>query len=256
VMLAEPPVDFVVHNSVFLVAHFHNVIIGAVVWGCFAGLTYWWPKAFGFMLDERLGKAALGCWVIGFYVAFIPLYVLGLEGMTRRMQHYDNPAFTPWLLVAGAGAALIAAGIALQIVQIVVSIRTRDARRDTTGDPWGGRTLEWSTTSPPPPYNFAVLPRIEGVDAYWGMKDKGWQRPHEGFEPIEVPKNSALGFALAFLMVGFGFGMVWHIWWMAAAAFAAIFIAIYLFTWSEDDEREMLVGEIAHFENDPAGHLA
>ena len=255
VMLAEPPVDFVVHNSVFLVAHFHNVIIGAVLFGIFAGLTYWWPKAFGFCLDERLGKAALWCWIIGFYVAFMPLYVLGLLGMTRRLQHYDDPTWQPWLLVAGAGALLIAVGIALQVAQIVVSVRTRDTRRDTTGDPWQGRTLEWSTTSPPPPYNFAVLPDVEGVDDFWRMKQSGWERPHDGFKPIDVPKNSALGFALAFLMVGFGFGMVWHIWWLAGASFAAIFVTMYLFAWNEDDERAMPVDEIAHLENNPAGHL-
>ena len=167
VLLAVPPADFVLHNSLFLVAHFHNVIIGGVLFGAFAGYTYWFPKAFGFRLHEGLGKAAFWCWIIGFYLAFMPLYVLGLMGMTRRMQHYDVPAWRPWLLIAAGGAAIILAGIILQIAQLVVSIRRREELRDETGDPWNGRSLEWATSSPPPAFNFAVLPRVEGRDAYW-----------------------------------------------------------------------------------------
>src|SRR6202158_3550612 len=170
VLLAVPPADFVLHNSLFLVAHFHNVIIGGVLFGAFAGYTYWFPKAFGFRLHEGLGKAAFWCWLIGFYVAFMPLYVLGLMGMTRRMQHYDVAAWRPWLLIAAGGAAIILAGIILQIAQLAVSIRRREALRDKTGDPWDGRSLEWATPSPPPAFNFAVLPRVEGVEQYWGMK--------------------------------------------------------------------------------------
>ena len=165
VLMAVPPADFVLHNSLFLVAHFHNVMIGGVLFGAFAGYNYWFPKAFGFKLDDRLGKAAFWCWFIGFYVAFGPLYVLGLMGATRRMQHTDNPLWTPWLLVAGVGAVIVMAGIGFQIAQLVVSIRNREQGRDLTGDPWNGRTLEWSTTSPPPFYNFAVMPDVEGIDA-------------------------------------------------------------------------------------------
>ena len=172
VLLAVPPADFVLHNSLFLVAHFHNVIIGGVLFGAFAGYTYWFPKAFGFRLHEGLGKAAFWCWFIGFYLAFMPLYVLGLMGMTRRMQHYDVPAWHPWLLVAAAGAAVILAGIVLQIAQLAVSIRQREQLRDVTGDPWNGRSLEWSTASPPPAFNFAVLPQVEGGDAYWRIKQR------------------------------------------------------------------------------------
>jgi len=172
VLLAVPPVDFVVHESLFQVAHFHNVIIGGVLFGAFAGYTYWFPKAFGFRLHEGLGKAAFWCWLIGFYMAFIPLYVLGLMGMTRRMQHYDVAEWHPWLLIAAGGAAVILAGIILQIAQLVVSIRRREELRDTIGDPWNGRSLEWSTPSPPPDFNFAVLPRIESGDAYWNIKQR------------------------------------------------------------------------------------
>ncbi|MEO8936141.1 MAG: cbb3-type cytochrome c oxidase subunit I, partial [Burkholderiaceae bacterium] len=170
VLLAVPPADFVLHNSLFLVAHFHNVIIGGVLFGAFAGYTYWFPKAFGFQLHEGIGKAAFWFWIVGFYVAFMPLYWLGLEGMTRRMQHYDVPEWRPWLLVAAAGALLITTGIALQIWQLVYSIRHREALRDVTGDLWDGRSLEWATPSPPPLFNFAVLPNVEGEETYWVVK--------------------------------------------------------------------------------------
>ena len=170
VLLAVPPADFVLHNSVFLVAHFHNVLIGGMLFGAFAGYTYWFPKAFGFRLHEGLGKAAFWFWIIGFYVAFMPLYGLGLMGMTRRLQHYDVAAWQPWLIVAALGTGLILVGIILQITQLVVSIRRRESLRDTTGDPWGGRTLEWATASPPPSFNFAILPQVESLDAYWWMK--------------------------------------------------------------------------------------
>src|ERR1700722_20152240 len=191
VLLAVPPADFVLHNSLFLVAHFHNVIIGGVLFGAFAGYTYWFPKAFGFSLDERLGKAAFWCWFVGFYLAFMPLYVLGFMGMTRRMQHYDVPAWHPWLLLAAAGAAVILTGIGLQIAQLVVSIRHREELRDLTGDPWNGRSLEWSTSSPPPAFNFAILPNVEGEDAYWSIKQRALQqagpRDEPEYEEIEMP---------------------------------------------------------------------
>jgi cytochrome o ubiquinol oxidase subunit 1 len=170
VLLALPPVDWQVHNSMFLVAHFHHVIIPGVLFGAIAGYNYWFPKAFGFKLDERWGKAAFWCWFIGFHLAFMPLYVTGLMGMTRRMQHYDVLAWRPWLLLAEVGAVVILAGIACQVIQLVVSIRDRQQLRDATGDPWNGRTLEWSTASPPPAWNFAVLPRVNAIDAFWSSK--------------------------------------------------------------------------------------
>ena len=221
VLLASPPADFLLHNSLFLVAHFHNVVIGGVLFGAMAGYNYWFPKAFGFTLDETLGKAVFWCWFIGFYLAFMPLYALGLMGATRRMEHYDNVEWQPLMLVAAAGAAVILLGIVLQIVQLVVSIRTRDQRRDLTGDPWNGRTLEWSTASPPPAFNFAILPRVHGEYAYLGMKEKSAdQLAAPDYEPIEVPRNSMIGFVLAFFAVVFGFAMIWHIWWMAIVGVA------------------------------------
>ena len=225
VLLAVPPVDFVVHGSVFQVAHFHNVIIGGVLFGIFAGYNYWFPKAFGFTLDERLGKASFWCWIIGFYLAFMPLYVLGLMGMTRRLQHISDPSWRPLLLVAEAGAIVIFLGILCQIAQLYVSIRTREQRRDLTGDPWNGRTLEWATASPPPAYNFAVLPRVEAIDAFCDMKRRGLPKDLATYEAIGMPRNNPLGFIIAFFAAVTGFALVWHIWWAVSLGLLAAAIA-------------------------------
>jgi len=234
VLLAVPPADFLLHNSLFLVAHFHNVIIGGVLFGGFAGYNYWFPKAFGFRLHEGLGKASFWCWIIGFYVAFMPLYVLGLMGMTRRMQHYDVPAWRPWLLIAAGGAAIILAGIILQIAQLFVSIRRRAELRDETGDPWDGRSLEWATSSPPPAFNFAVLPRVEGGDAYWRMKQRALAEPV--YSAIEMPRNSPTGFICAFFASVMGFALIWHIWWMVALAATGAYATFVIFAWRDRDE--------------------
>ena len=240
VLMAVPPADFVLHNSLFLVAHFHNVIIGGVLFGAFAGYTYWFPKAFGFRLHEGLGKASFWCWIIGFYVAFMPLYVLGLMGMTRRMQHYDVPAWHPWLLIAAGGAAIILAGIVLQIAQLVVSIRQREELRDETGDPWNGRSLEWTISSPPPSFNFAVFPGIEGEETYWGMKQRALERARLSDEPayadIEMPRNSPTGFVCAFFATIMGFALIWHIWWLVALAATGAFATFVIFAWRDDVE--------------------
>ena len=240
VLLAMPPVDFVLHNSLFLVAHFHHVLIGGMLFGAFAGYTYWFPKAFGFRLHEGLGKASFWCWIIGFYVAFMPLYVLGLMGMTRRMQHYDVAAWHPWLLIAAGGAAIILIGIILQIAQFVVSIRRREELRDETGDPWNGRSLEWATPSPPPAFNFAVLPNIKGEEAYWGMKQRALQQARLSEEPayaeIEMPRNSPTGFICAFFATIMGFALIWHIWWVVGLAALGAYATFVVFAWRDKDE--------------------
>jgi len=237
VLLAVPPVDFVVHESLFEVAHFHNVIIGGVLFGAFAGYTYWFPKAFGFRLHEGLGKAAFWCWLVGFYLAFMPLYVVGLMGMTRRMQHYDVPDWRPWLLIAAGGAVVILAGIILLIVQLGVSIHRREELRDVTGDPWNGRSLEWATPSPPPAFNFAALPRVEGGDAYWSMKQRAIQRAALNDEPvytdIEMPRNSPTGFICAFFATFMGFALIWHIWWIAILAVLGAYATFVVFAWRD-----------------------
>jgi cytochrome o ubiquinol oxidase subunit I len=253
VLLAVPPADFVLHNSLFLVAHFHNVIIGGVLFGAFAGYTYWFPKAFGFTLDERLGKAAFWCWLIGFYLAFMPLYALGLMGATRRMQHYADTGWQPLMVVALVGAVVILAGLVLTILQLVISIRTRERRRDLTGDPWDGRTLEWSTASPPPPWNFAQLPQVRGIDAYWDMKH-GRKEPtaapaERQLDPIYVPKSSAIGFVTAFFAVIMGFALIWHIWWMAVAGLAGIVLGALVHAWRVEREVEIPVETLAALEH-------
>jgi cytochrome o ubiquinol oxidase subunit I len=222
VMLAVPPADFVLHNSLFLVAHFHNVIIGGVVFGSFAGISYWFPKAFGFRLAPFWGKISFWCWVLGFWCAFTPLYVMGLMGVTRRLRHFDDPSLQIWTLIAAFGALLILCGIVSFLIQIYVSVRDREALRDVTGDPWDGRTLEWSTSSPPPVYNFAFTPIVHDNDAWWDMKQRGYARPLQGFKAIHMPSNTGVGFVLAGLSVCFGFAMIWYMWLLAAVSFAGL----------------------------------
>jgi cytochrome o ubiquinol oxidase subunit 1 len=252
VLLAVPPADFVLHNSLFLVAHFHNVIIGGTVFGAFAGYTFWFPKAFGFTLDERLGKAAFWCWFIGFYLAFMPLYVVGLMGMTRRMQHYDVAEWRPWLNVAMVGAVVILCGIGLQIVQLVVSIRTRDQRRDLTGDPWDGRSLEWATASPPPVFNFAVMPDVKGEEAYWGIKQHAIETQQlvdePEYEAIEMPRNTPTGFVTAFFATVTGFSLIWHIWWLVALGLVGAFATFVAFAWRDVDEYEIPAEEVGRLD--------
>ncbi|MGN7158469.1 cytochrome o ubiquinol oxidase subunit I [Sphingomonas sp. SAFR-052] len=222
VLLAVPPADFVLHNSLFLVAHFHNVIIGAVVFGTFAGINYWFPKAFGFKLDRTWGLVSFWCWFVGFWVAFTPLYVLGLMGITRRLRHFDDPSLQIWFVIAAVGAAIIAVGIAAFLIQIAVSILNRDKLRDVTGDPWDGRSLEWATSSPPPDYNFAFTPVVHDMDAWYDMKSHKYARPTEGFQPIHMPSNTWAGIVIAGVSTVFGLAMVWYIWWLAALSFVAV----------------------------------
>jgi cytochrome o ubiquinol oxidase subunit 1 len=248
VLQAVPPADFVLHNSLFLVAHFHNVIIGSVVFGAMAGYYYWFPKAFGFTLERRLGVVSFWCWLIGFYLAFMPLYALGLLGMTRRMQHYADLSWQPYLIVAEVGAVIILCGIVATIAQLVVSIRTRESRRDLGGDPWNGRTLEWSTSSPPPAYNFAVLPQVDSLDAFWAMKQRGPRRAAARYESIEVPRNSANGFVTAFFAVVTGFAMIWHIWWLAILGLVCAVLTLLAFGWVERVEQEVSGEQLANDE--------
>jgi cytochrome o ubiquinol oxidase subunit 1 len=222
VLLAVPPADFVLHNSLFLIAHFHNVIIGGVVFGVLAGIVYWFPKAFGYRLDPFWGKLSFWFWFIGFYFAFMPLYVLGLMGVTRRISQFEDNSLQIWFLIAAFGAFLIALGIAAFVIQLIVSYLKRDQLRDTTGDPYHGRTLEWSTSSPPPAYNFAFTPVVHDVDAWADMKKRGYSRPEEGFIPIHMPKNTGAGVIISAISVVLGFALVWHIWWLAALSMIAI----------------------------------
>jgi cytochrome o ubiquinol oxidase subunit 1 len=249
VLTAVPGADFVLHNSLFLVAHFHNVIIGGVVFGVMAGLNYWFPKAFGFKLDERLGKISFWCWLIGYYLAFTPLYILGLMGATRRMNHFDNPQFTPYLVVAMIGALVIFAGILSTIAQIAVSIVNRKALADLTGDPWDARTLEWATSSPPAFYNFARTPHVHGRDAFWDDKQEGLATaPAPLYADIHMPRNTGTGVILSAFAGVLGFALIWHIWWLAIAAFAAIIVVAIGHSFNENRDYYVKSDEVARTE--------
>ncbi|MBV6897595.1 cytochrome o ubiquinol oxidase subunit I [Xanthomonas euvesicatoria] len=250
VMLAIPAVDFVLHNSLFLIAHFHNVIIGGVVFGYLAGLTYWFPKAFGFKLNEKIGKASFWCWIVGFFVAFMPLYVLGFMGMTRRMNTYNHPEWAPWLYVAAVGAAIIGMGIFLNLVQIGYSVWKRKEHMDYTGDPWDGRTLEWATSSPPPFYNFAVLPHIDDRDQFWADKQngKGWVRPSK-YEAIHMPRNTGAGVYIGAFSVLLGFALIWHIWWLAIIGLVGMIGSFIARTFDDDIDYWVPADEVERIEN-------
>jgi len=249
VLLAVPPADFQLHNSLFLVAHFHNVIIGGVVFGTFAGLTYWFPKAFGFRLHEGWGKAVFWLSLAGFYITFIPLYAAGLLGMTRRLQHYDLALWRPWVLAAGVGILVYCGALACQLIQLVVSIRRREILRDLTGDPWNGRSLEWSTASPPPPFNYAVLPDVRGEEPYWQIKRRAIETQQlsaePDYQPIEMPRNSPTGFITAFFCTVTGFALIWHIWWMVGLGLVGAYAVFVWFAWRDREEYVIPAAEVA-----------
>lgn len=235
VLMSVPALDFQVHNTMFLVAHFHNVIIGGVLFGFFAGLTYWWPKMFGFKLHEGLGKLAAVLWQVGFLLAFMPLYALGLMGAVRRIDHYTDPSWQPFFIVAGIGVLVIGAGMFALILQVAVSIWKRRQLRDETGDAWNGRTLEWSVSSPAPHYNFAILPKVTTRDEWWYRKQNN-VAPEDDYEDIKVPKNSIVGLLIAVAAGLFGFGVIWHMWWLVAVAAIGVVVLICVRTLQDDSE--------------------
>ncbi len=249
VLLAVPPADFVLHNSLFLVAHFHNVIIGGVVFGLFAAMTHWFPKAFGFRLDDFWGKVSFWFWRAGYGFAFTPLYVRGLMGVTRRMSHFEDPSLQIWFQIAAFGAVLVAIGIAAFLFCIYISVRRREQLCDVTGDPWNGRTLEWSTSSPPPDYNFAFTPVVHDNDAWWDMKQRGFQRVQSGFLSVHMPKNTPAGVVLAALSTALGFAMVWHVWWLALASLVAIVVYAIYHSFDYDRDYHISAEDIAATEH-------
>ena len=249
VMLAIPGADFVLHNSLFLIAHFHNVIIGGVVFGCLAGISFWFPKAFGFTLNERWGKISFWCWLVGFYLAFMPLYVLGFKGMTRRMNHYAVDGYQPWLIVAAIGALVIAAGIAAMFIQFYVSVRDRKANLDLTGDPWNARSLEWATASPPPFYNFATLPTITSLEQHWDDKQPGraGQRPVR-YQDIHMPRNTAAGVVISVFSLVLCFALVWHMWVLAGIGLVGVIATFVLRSYDRDVDYYVPAAEVERIE--------
>lgn len=249
VLMSVPAADFQVHNSLFLIAHFHSVIIGGVVFGFFAGYSYWFPKFSGFTLNEKWGKWAFYCWFIGFLLAFLPLYLLGFMGATRRLDHYDaGLGWEPFFGVAALGVALITVGFCFQVLQLLVSIKERKAHLDTTGDPWNGRTLEWSTASPPPLFNFGILPRVHERDAFWAEKQAGGSKEERPYRAIMMPKNSGMGFYIGALSFFFAFGMVWHMFWLVGVSFIGILICLIIQLSRDDVEFRISAEEVKQME--------
>ncbi|MEJ8572546.1 cbb3-type cytochrome c oxidase subunit I [Microbaculum marinum] len=256
VALALPPVDYLMHNTTFLIAHFHNMLIPGALFGYFAGYTYWFPKAFGFRLDETWGVRAFWFWIVGFYLAFMPLYVLGFMGMPRRMEHYDVGAWQPWLIVAAIGACSILVGIGCLITQLYVSIRDREVLADRTGDPWGGRTLEWMTASPPAPYNFARIPQVHDRDELiWRKEHPAEADKDDVASEIELPENTAAGVVIGVIAGVFGFAMVWHIWWLAILSLLIALATVVARSFGDDEELELSSDEVAALEARGSGPL-
>ena len=252
VLLAVPPADFVLHNSMFLVAHFHHVIVGGVVFALLAAIAYWWPKAFGFRLHEGWGRAAFWFGFVGFYVTFMPLYVVGILGMTRRLQHYDVPEWRSWILISGLGVLILVGAVICQVAQLVVSILRKNELRDVTGDPWDGRTLEWATPSPPPVFNFAVLPQVKDAEYYWEAKRRAREAARPGKEPdyapVEMPRNSPTGFVCAFFATVIGFALIWHIWWLMIVGLVGAYATFVVFAWRDVPEYAIPAEEVARID--------
>jgi len=249
VLMSVPAIDFQVHNSLFLVAHFHTMIIGGVLFGLFAGLTYWFPKIFGFRLNERLGKYAFWCWIVGFLTAFIPLYILGFMGATRRLDHYDaSMGWQGLFIVAGVGVAIICLGIFFQLLQLGYSIWKRRENADLTGDPWNGRTLEWSVSSPAPEYNFAVIPTVHARDQFWVSKQSSAKPVKPRYTDISVPKNTPMGMFIAAAAFVIGFAIIWHVWIAALVGLIALIVLIIIRSLDEDTEKIITAAEVERIE--------
>ncbi|HTL39410.1 MAG TPA: cbb3-type cytochrome c oxidase subunit I [Methylomirabilota bacterium] len=247
VLLSLPGADFQLHNSLFLVAHFHTMIVGGALFGIFAGITYWFPKVTGFKLNETLGKYAFWCWICGFFTAFVPLYLLGFMGATRRLDHYDASGWQGLFIVAGVGLVIICCGALLQILQIIISFRQRKKNLDLTGDPWNGRSLEWATSSPPPFYNFAIIPAVTNRDAFWEIKKEG-KPVSTNYQDIHMPKNTAMGIYLSGFVFLVGFAFVWHITWLIVVGLIGSIMCVIIRSFEEETEYVVTAAEIAQIE--------
>jgi len=256
VMLGVPPIDFQLHNTLFLVAHFHTMIVGGALFGYFAGIVYWFPKVFGFKLDEKLGKLAVYLWIAGFICAFTPLYILGLMGATRRLDHYD--ASLGWqglFIVAGVGVLIIFAGVGVQLLMFYKSIRNRKKNIDKTGDPWNGRTLEWATSSPAPVYNFAAIPTVTDRDEFYRVKQLKLKLPKRKFSAIEMPNNSPFGIFMAGWALMFAFSVIWHFPPTIILAVLGIVITFLVRSFNDNTTYLISAAEVEAIENKRVGAL-
>jgi cytochrome o ubiquinol oxidase subunit 1 len=247
VVLAVPPADFQLHNSLFLVAHFHSTVIGGVLFGIFCAQAFWFSKFTGFRLNERIGRYAFWCWIIGFCLSFIPMYVLGFMGATRRLDHYDaSTGWQPFYVMMLIGGLVICLGVALQLAQILASFIEKKRLRDDSGDPWDGRTLEFAVASPPPSYNFTVIPKVTSRDAFLVMKQNGLPKPE--YEDILIPKNTAAGIYISIFAFLAGFAFVWEIVWLAAISIVGIIVVFVVRAFNEHSEYVLPANEVRELE--------
>ncbi len=257
ILMSVPPADFQVHNSLFLIAHFHSMVIGGVLFGFFAAYCYWFPKIMGFKLNEKLGRYAFWCWFIGFLLAFMPLYILGLMGATRRLNHYEaSTGWQPLFIVAASGIVFIIVGIIIQNIQLLVSIRDRNKNKDTTGDPWNGRTLEWSITSPPPFYNFAFTPKVDKRDPFWYDKKEKAEPTKKPYQDIHMPKSTAMGFYIAMFSFLVGFGLIWHIWWLAIVGIVGVIICMIIRLSTDNIDGMVPAAKVERIEREKSQEIA
>lgn len=249
ILLSSPPVDFQLHNSLFLIAHFHGMVIGGFLFGFFCGFTYWFPKFTGFFLSERLNKYAFWCWFVGFLLAFMPLYMLGFMGATRRLDHYEtSTGWQPIFIVVAIGAGIILCGVLIQIYGLYASIKNRKKNRDLTGDPWNGRTLEWAVSSPPPIYNFAITPTVDQLDPLWAIKRGLAPKPSLDYEDIHLPRNTPMGLYIGLLSLIFGFAMTWYIYWLAIISLFAIIGCLIIRLSGKDEHDVITAAEVKEME--------
>jgi cytochrome o ubiquinol oxidase subunit 1 len=247
VMLAIPPADFQLHNSLFLVAHFHSTVIGGVLFGLFCAINYWLPKMTGLKLNERIGRYAFWCWIVGFCMSFIPMFILGFMGAPRRMDRYDaSTGWQPLFVLMLIGGIIIAIGVVLQLAQILATFIQRRRLHGANNDPWDGRTLEWSTASPAPFYNFAVIPKVTTRDAYLEMKRVGTTKTV--YEDIHMPVNTAAGIYISGFAFLLGFAFVWEIVWLAVASAIGIIVVFVMRTFNDRTEYTLLAQEVRELE--------
>lgn len=248
VMLGMSAADYQYHNTMFLVAHFHLVILPGVVFAMLAGLTYYWPKMFGFMLNEKIGKSAAWTIAISTCVAFFPMFISGLDGQARRMYTYsESTGFGIWNMISFVGAIGLAIGFILIVYNIYYSFRY--APRNVGQDPWDARTLEWATSNPVPAYNFPVVPEVQSAEALWDAKKKNIPLFKGKIEKIHMPSNTGVPFIMSAIFFVFGFSLIFSMWAMAIIAAIGIFACMGYMSFQKDDGYYIPVDEIEKTEN-------